>query len=78
MPMMRTRARMQIVASDRAGRGNVPEHIHFTERPKKPFAAGLVGVHVGSSYIKRPRQCPVRDTAWVSRGSMDMKIGISL
>ena len=34
--MMRTRARMQIVASDRAGRGNVPEHIHFTERPNKP------------------------------------------
>ena len=66
--MMRTRARMQIVASDRAGRGNVPEHIHFTEHPKKPLAAGSVGVRVGSSYIKRPRQCPVRDTAWVSRG----------
>ena len=77
--MMRTRARMQIVASDRAGRGNVPEHIHFTERPKKPFAAGLVGVHVGSSYIKSPRQCPVRGTAGgVSRGSMGMTIGISL
>lgn len=52
--------------------------IHFTEHPKKPLAAGSVGVRVGSSYIKRPRQCPVRDTAWVSRGSMDMKIGISL
>ena len=76
--MMRTRARMQIVASDRARRGNVPEYIHFTERPKKPLAAGSVGVRVGSSYVKRPRQCPVRDTAWVSRGSMDMKIGISL
>ncbi len=34
--MMRTRARMQIVASDRAGLGNVPGHIHFTERPNKP------------------------------------------
>ena len=47
-PMMRTRARMQIVASDRARRGNVPEYIHFTERPKKPLAAGSVGVRVGS------------------------------
>ena len=40
--MICTRARMQIVASDRAGRGNVPEHIHFMERPNKLLAAGPV------------------------------------
>lgn len=40
--MMRTRARMQIVASDRAGRENMPGHIHFMERPNKLLAAGSV------------------------------------
>ena len=46
--MICTRARMQIVASDRAGRGNVPEHIHFMERPNKLLAAGSVWVTVWS------------------------------
>ena len=62
--MICTRARMQIVASDRAGRGNVPEHIHFMERPNKLLAAGSVcGAVWIVSYIKSPRQCPVRGTA---------------
>ena len=42
VPKVRTRAKMQIAASDRAGRGNVPEHIHFMERPNKLLAAGSV------------------------------------
>lgn len=49
--MICTRAKMQTVTSNRAGRENMPGHIHCTEHPNLPLAAGSVGVRVGSSYI---------------------------
>ena len=35
VPKMRTRAKMQTVASDRARRGTVPRHMHFIEMRKQ-------------------------------------------
>lgn len=35
-------------------REDVPGHIHFTERPKRPLAAGSVGVRWNRSILKYP------------------------